>query len=75
MSFNIRPDFFADNDSSKHGSAIADGLVCLSFQELEVIKDSVLVIVANKQPEVIIVQLRDAGFSYITTKQVLDKLL
>jgi glycosyltransferase involved in cell wall biosynthesis len=72
---NIKTSFFADNDSSKHGNIIADDIVCLSLQELEEIKNSILIIVANKQPEAITAQLRDAGFSSITTKQEVNNLV
>jgi len=69
---NVNVQFFADNNSAKHGKDITDGVKCLSFDELSNMKDSTLVIVANWQPDEIAEQLSEAGFPFVTTKQKLD---
>jgi len=67
--YNIKTDFFADNDSAKHGKDIIDGVKCLSFDELLEMKDSTLAIVANMQPNAITEQLSKAEFPFVATKQ------
>lgn len=65
---------FSDNDPSKWEKSFAN-VKCISPVLIEEEKERTLVIVANRTPEEIVSQLKSSGFSYITTKQELDKVL
>jgi glycosyltransferase involved in cell wall biosynthesis len=71
----ISVDCFADNNHTKARQVIVDGVVCLSFEELCEIKDSVLVVVAIKCFEDAYYQLSTNGFNNIITKQSIDDSL
>ncbi|HWT73637.1 MAG TPA: glycosyltransferase [Mobilitalea sp.] len=64
-------DCFSDNNPRKWGTSI-EGKQCISPQDLMKIKDETLVIVAVQMPEVIIEQLKQEGFSHITTMQQME---
>lgn len=70
----IAVDCFCDNDEHKHGTLLGR-TPCVSPTELERDKADVLVIIAVDVSDAIEIQLKNAGFPYITTKQSLDALI
>ena len=70
----ILADFFSDNSPEKWGYSI-DGVSCIPPSELEKYKDCALIIVANQNPSGIVKDLRDKGYRYVITKQVLEPVL
>lgn len=68
-------DIFADNDVSKQEKTVVDDVDCISFDALAEIKNDTLVIVANKQSDTVVKQLKSAGFPFVIEKQDVDKVL
>lgn len=71
----IKVDCLADNNPAKQGTILANGISCLSFEDLSAMRENTLVIVANRYPDEIVAQLRRVGFPFVTTNQALDQAL
>lgn len=67
-------DYVVDNNTEKWGH-FEDNTRCVGMQELLNDKGNVLIIVANKVPEIIIQDLKQRGFTYILSKQELDVMM
>lgn len=67
----ISVECFVDNNSETWGELV-EGKPCISPDELQEVKDEVLVIVALQSSDIILEELRMAGFPYMTTKQDLE---
>ncbi|MDR0516769.1 MAG: glycosyltransferase [Fibromonadaceae bacterium] len=65
LTLRIKIDFFADNSINKQGNIIVNNIKCLSFDGLLKIKDNTIVIVANRQPDAIMEQLKEACFPVV----------
>lgn len=70
----IKVNGFCDNYLKKIGHVI-DNKYCISFEDLKVKKNDVLVLVANADPAEIVAQLEETGFPYIATRQQLEEML
>lgn len=66
--------YFSSNFSSQWGT-IVDGIPCISPDELRVIKEDTLILVALQSESLILKQLEGMGCSYVSTKRTLDNWL
>jgi glycosyltransferase involved in cell wall biosynthesis len=66
---------FIDNDPRKHGSEIADGVPCKSFEDAQAAKDAVLVVVAVLADADALAQLRDADFPFVVRQKDLNGMI
>ncbi len=67
----INVDCFIDNNKEKQGIRI-DGILCMSVGDMIKEKDNVLIIVAQRNLQPALVQLKNNRFKYLTTKQELE---
>lgn len=63
-SIDIKVDYFSDNNKEKIGT-IAEGVRCISLEDLAAFKNDIIVIVSPERPEAITKQLKDLGFKNI----------
>jgi glycosyltransferase involved in cell wall biosynthesis len=68
LTLGIHVACFADNDAKKHGTAIAQNVNCISFDDLSRVKNDTLVLVAARFAQEVVAQLKAAGFPFVTTK-------
>lgn len=66
--------YFASNFSEQWKTTV-DGIPCISPDELLVIKEDTLILVALQSESIILKQLEDMGCPYVSTKRILDKRL
>lgn len=69
----IMVDLIADNNEDKWGYWNY-GLTCVGKEQLYNEKDSMLVIVANKNPDAIVEELKNIGFKYVIDYYEIEKL-
>ncbi len=64
----IKVSCFGDRDVSKHGYAL-EGLSCYSYEEiLQLDKKETILVVAVKNPNVLMAQFKEHGFEYVYDK-------
>ena len=63
--FNVKADFFCDNNKKIINKTICDDVKCISFEELINIKRDTLVIITSKHYKEIYTQLTEYGFNNI----------
>jgi predicted O-methyltransferase YrrM len=70
---DVTVNFFCDNNSKKHGTAI-NGVLCISFEELRLYKDDVVIFVSPYKSDEIVAELEKCGFPHIIASDFLKLL-